>query len=150
VQISGTGYYPACKRTAEDVDGDVRSIWDHTRLEAMRYPVAVPSRGFQLLNRPARQAELLDTFLRQRPHEDIVFDFTVSTQSNLAIAATAGFNWLNHCATIAGVERDRFLGTLSHFRRILSLAQQWWALEGADARCDRMLHEQQTAPLLLN
>jgi hypothetical protein len=24
--------YPACKRTLSDVDGDVRSVWDHTRL----------------------------------------------------------------------------------------------------------------------
>jgi hypothetical protein len=29
--------YPACKRTLSDVGGDVRSIWDHTRLEAIRY-----------------------------------------------------------------------------------------------------------------
>ena len=29
--------YPACKRTLSDAGGDVATVWDHTRLEAMRY-----------------------------------------------------------------------------------------------------------------
>jgi hypothetical protein len=36
--------YPACKRTLSDVDGDVRAVWDQTRLEAMRYVMMVPGR----------------------------------------------------------------------------------------------------------
>ena len=36
--------YPACKRAPSDVCGDVRSIWDHTRLEAMRYVMLVPGK----------------------------------------------------------------------------------------------------------
>jgi hypothetical protein len=36
--------YPACKRTSGDAEGDVRAIWDHTRLEAVRYAVLVPAR----------------------------------------------------------------------------------------------------------
>src|SRR4051794_25152991 len=68
--------YPACRRTRADAEADVRAIWDHTRLEAVRYVVMVPARGFELLGEPARQGELLDGYLRQRPHEDIVIDFT--------------------------------------------------------------------------
>ena len=49
--------YPACKRTASDAGGDIASIWDHTRLEAMRYVMAVPAREFELLGEPARQVD---------------------------------------------------------------------------------------------
>ena len=38
--------YPACKRTLSDKDGDVRSVWDQTRLEAIRYAMMVPGRAF--------------------------------------------------------------------------------------------------------
>jgi hypothetical protein len=64
--------YPACKRTLSDVDGDVRSIWHHTRLEAIRYLTMVPRREFELLAEPARQPAMLEAYLRQRPHEDTV------------------------------------------------------------------------------
>ena len=66
--------YPACKRTLSDVDGDVRSVWDHTRLEAMRYVMMVPCREFELLNGPARQIEMMDAYLFQRPHGETVVD----------------------------------------------------------------------------
>ena len=141
--------YPACKRTSADADGDIRSIWDHTRLEAMRYLMVVPRREFELLGEPARQPELLEAYLRQRPHEDTVIEFTGATMADLAIAVIAGFNWLNHCASLVGVNRERFSGTLSTFRKIAVLAQQWWAMEGAEARCDQMLRDQQAPPLLL-
>ena len=49
--------YPACKRTAANTEGDIRSIWDDTRLEAMRYLIEVPRREFELLGEPARQVE---------------------------------------------------------------------------------------------
>src|SRR5712672_1848629 len=49
--------YPACKRKPSDAHGDVRSIWDHTRLEAIRYVTMVPRREFELLAEPARQGE---------------------------------------------------------------------------------------------
>ena len=54
--------------------------------------------------------------------------------SDLAIAITAGFNWLNHCAGLVQVDRSKFRATLSHFREITVLAQQWWSTPGADAR----------------
>jgi hypothetical protein len=31
--------YPACRRALSDASGDVRSVWDDTRLEAMRYVI---------------------------------------------------------------------------------------------------------------
>ena len=141
--------YPACKRTAANTEGDIRSIWDHTRLEAMRYLIEVPRREFELLGEPARQVEMLDTYLRRLPHEDIVIEFTGTAMADLAIAIVAGFNWLNHCATLVEVNRERFSGTLSTFRKVAVLAQQWWAKEGADARYGQMLGEQRTPPLML-
>jgi hypothetical protein len=141
--------YPACKREPKDVGGEVRLVWDHIRLEAMRYLVAVPAHGFHLLAEPARQIEILDAFLRQRPHEDVVIDFTGNTNSDLAIAAIAGFNWLNHCALMVGANRDRFTGTLRHFRKVVVTVQQWWEMEGAEERCGQMLREQETPPLMI-
>ena len=141
--------YPACKRTPSDPHGDIRSIWDHTRQEALRYLTMVPRREFELLAEPARQSDMLEAYLRQRPHEDIVIEFTGSTMSDLAIATIAGFNWLNHCAVLVGADRDKFSGTLSNFRKVTALAQQWWAMEGADARCNQLLAERGRPPLML-
>jgi hypothetical protein len=141
--------YPACKRPRSDPHGDVRSIWDHTRLEAIRYVTMVPRGEFELLAEPARQPEMLEAYHRQRPHEDIVIEFTGSTMGDLAIAIIAGFNWLNHCAALAAADRDKFLGTLTSFRKVTSLAQQWWAMEGADERCRQMLTEHENPPLML-
>jgi hypothetical protein len=140
--------YPACKRTISNAD-DVRTVWDHTRLEAVRYLTMVPRREFELLGDPARQSEMLDAFLRQQPHEDTVIDFTGSTMNDIAIAVFAGFNWLNQCAVLAGVDRDKFSGTLHHFRKLVVLAQQWWAMEGAGPRCSQMLAEGEKPPLML-
>jgi hypothetical protein len=140
--------YPACKQAISSA-GDVRAVWDHTRLEAMRYLMMVPGREFELLAEPARQAEMLEAFLRQQPHADTVIDFTGSAMSDIAIAVFAGFNWLSHCAVLAGVDRDKFSGTLHHFRKLVVLAQQWWATEGADARCRQMLANGEKPPLML-
>src|ERR1019366_8490083 len=141
--------YPACKRIPSDAHSDVRSIWDHTRLEAIRYVTMVPRREFELLADPSRQTEMLEAYLRQQPHEDTVIEFTGSTMNDLAIAIVAGFNWLNHCAVLVEVDRHKFSGTLNNFRKITFLAQQWWAMEGADARCNQMLLEQEKPPLML-
>ena len=141
--------YPACKRKSSDVRGDVRSIWDHTRLEAIRYVTMVPRREFEPLAEPARQPDVLEAYLRQRPHEDTVIEFTGSTMNDLAIAIIAGFNWLNHCAVLAGADRDKFSGTLSNFRKVTGLARQWWAMDGAGERCSQMLAEGGTPPLML-
>jgi hypothetical protein len=143
----GRVVYPACKRTVLDAS-DVRTIWDHTRLEAARYVMMVPGRGFELLGEPSSQSELLNAFLRQPPHEDTVIDFTGSAMSDIAIAVFAGFNWLNHCALLAGVERDKVSGTLHHFRKLVVLAQQWWAMEGAGPRCRQMLADGEKPPLM--
>src|SRR5258708_15803754 len=141
--------YPACKRAPGDVDGNLGSIWDHTRLEAMRYVMVVPRREFQLLAEPSRQPEMVEAYLRQRPHEDTVIEFTGSTMGDLAIAVIAGFNWLNRCATLVEVNRERFSGTLNNFRKIAVLAQQWWAMDGAAARCGQMLLAQQIPEVML-
>jgi len=133
--------YPACKRTPSDAHGDIGSIWNHTRLEAVRYVSMVPRREFEPLAEPARQPDVLEAYLRQRPHDDTVIEFTGSAMSDLAIAIIAGFNWLNHCAVLAGADRDKFSGTLSNFRKVTGLARQWWAMEGAGERCSQMLAE---------
>jgi hypothetical protein len=140
--------YPACKHSISDPT-DVRTIWDYTRLEAMRYVMLVPRREFELLGDPDRQSEMLEAFLRQQPHEDTVIDFTGSTMSDIAISVFAGFNWLSQCAVVAGVDRDKFSGTLHHFRKLAVLAQQWWAMEGAGPRCRQMLANGEKPPLML-
>jgi hypothetical protein len=141
--------YPACKRPRSDAHGDIRSIWDHTRLEAVRYVTMVPRREFGLLAEPARQPEMLEAYLRQRPHEDTVIEFTGSAMSDLAIAIIAGFNWLNHCGVLAAADRDKFSGTLTNFRKVTTLALQWWAMAGADERCGQMLAQHEKPPLML-
>ena len=140
--------YPACKQIISN-DSDLRAVWDHTRLEAMRYLIMVPGREFGLLAEPARQPEMLEAFLRQQPHDDTVIEFTGSTMSDIAIAIFAGFNWLNHCAVLGAAERERFSGTLHHFRKLVVLAQQWWATEGADSRCRQMIEAGERPPLML-
>jgi hypothetical protein len=140
--------YPACKQAVSSAD-DVRAIWDRTRLEAVRYLVMLPGREFELLAEPARQSEMFEAFLRQQPHDDTVIDFTGSTMNDIAIAIFAGFNWLNHCAVLTAVEREKFSGTLQHFRKLVVLAQQWWATEGADSRCRQMIEAGEKPPLML-
>jgi hypothetical protein len=140
--------YPACKQIIWSAD-DVRAVWNHTRLEAMRYLAMVPRREFELLAEPARQSEMLEAFLRQQPHDDTVIDFTGSTMTDIAIATFAGFNWLSHCAVLAAVEREKFSGTLQHFRKLVVLAQQWWAMEGAGPRCRQMIENGEKPPLML-
>lgn len=141
--------YPACKRTAGDPHGDVRAVWQHTRLEALRYLVSVPGRDSELLIAPARQAEMISALLRQQPHEDTVIDFTGVAIEDIGTAIIAGFNWLNHCAVLAGVPRDKVARMLTSFRKVVRTAQQWWDVEGASDRCARMLAERERPPLVL-
>ena len=118
--------YPACKRTLSDAGGDVATVWDHTRLEAMRYVIAVPGHESGLLTDAARQLEMIDAYLFQRPHADTVIDFTGTATADFSIAIVAGLNWLTHCAQLAGVDPVRQSGTIRHFRKLVTLAQQWW------------------------
>ena len=111
------------------------SVCDHTRLEAMRYLLTVPRGEFRLLAEPDSQAAILDAYLRQLPHDETVIEFTGNTTSDLAIAVIAGFNWLTHCAGLAGADRKTFSGTLNRFRRVAMSAQKWWEMEGARERC---------------
>ena len=141
--------YPACKRTAANTEGDIRSIWDHTRLEAMRYLMEVPRREFELLGEPARQVEMLDTYLRRLPHEDIVIEFTGTAMADLAIAIVAGFNWLNHCATLVEVNREEIFGNALLLLGRSGARAAMVGEEGADARYGQMLGEQRTPPLML-
>lgn len=141
--------YPACTRTLTDKAGDVRSIWEHTRIEAMRYVMMVPRREVELLVDPARQTAMIEAFLRRRPHEDTVVDFAGVAIDDYAVAIVAGFNWLNHCAVLAGVDPDKFWRPLRNFRKIVLVAQRWWAIDGAGPRCSRMLVERQYPPLMV-
>ena len=88
-------------------------------------------------------------FLRQQPHENTVVDFTGVAVEDLVIAVIAGLNWLNHCASQAGVQREKVARTLTSFRKVVRLAQQWWETEGAATRCAQMLAERQKPPLML-
>jgi hypothetical protein len=141
--------YPACKRTLSDPDGDVRSVWDHTRLEAIRYVVMVPGRDFALLIEPTRQLEMIDAYLLQRPHAETVIDFTGTSSTDFSIAILAGLNWLRHCAQLAGVLPAQQSGTLSNFRRVVTLAQGWWLITGAAERCSQLLASGEKPPLML-
>jgi hypothetical protein len=110
----------------------------------------VPRNEHRLLAEPDQQTALLDGYLRQLPHEDMVIEFTGNTSADLAIAIIAGFNWLLHCAHLAGADPKEFYGALRNFRRIASSAQKWWANDGAQARYAEMLQAQQEPPLFLN
>lgn len=140
--------YPACKRALSDVDGDVVSVWDHTRLEAMQYVIAVPGHEFALLGEAPRQIEMIDAYLFQRPHGDTVIDFTGTATADFAIAIMAGLNWLTHCADLAGVDPARQSGTIRHFRKLVTLAQRWWLTEGAVERCGQLLSRGEQPPLM--
>ena len=142
--------YPACKRTLSDAAGDVGSVWDHTRLEAMQYVMAVPGQEFGLLSAAPRQLEMIDAYLFQRPHGDTVIDFTGTATVDFSIAILAGLNWLTHCAELAGVPLAQQTGTLRHFRKLVTLAQRWWLTEGAVERCGQMLADGEQPPLMLH
>jgi hypothetical protein len=141
--------YPACRRALSDANSDVRSVWDDTRLEAMRYVMMVPGREFDLLSRPARQMEMIDAYLFQRAHAETVIDFTGTASTDFAIAILAGLNWLTHCAHLASVPPAQQSGTIRNFRRIVTVAQQWWLTEGAHERCDQLIANRQQPPLML-
>ncbi|WP_157083365.1 hypothetical protein [Bradyrhizobium manausense] len=140
--------YPACNRTLNDADGNVRAIWEHTRLEACRYVMMVPRRDVELLVSAVRQAEMMDAFLRQLPHEETVVDFRGVPFDDYPTAIIAGLNWLDHCAFLAGVDPDKFRRTGRDFRHFVVLAQQWWAIENAGPRCYEMLANRQVPPLM--
>lgn len=141
--------YPACKRTLADADGNVASVWDHIRLEAMQYVMAVPGPKFELLGDATRQLEMIDAYLFQRPHENTVIDFTGVAAADFSIAILAGLNWLTHCAELAAVPASQQTGTLRHFRKLVTLAQKWWLTEGALERCAGMLARREQPPLML-
>lgn len=141
--------YPACKRTLSDADGDVAAVWDHTRLEAMRYVIAVPGHEAGLLTDAARQLEMIDAYLFHRPHADTVIDFTGTATADFCTAIVAGLNWLTHCAQLAGVDPARQSGTIRHFRKLVTLAQGWWLTEGAAERCAQLLSAGRQPPLML-
>jgi hypothetical protein len=145
---NGKLIYPACKRALSDIDGDVRSVWDHTRLEAMRYLTMVPGADFELLTHADRQIEMMDAYLLQRPHDDIVIEFTGTATADFAIAVLAGLNWLTHCAKLSGVDISKQSGTIRHFRKIVTLAHGWWLTEGASERCRQLLDNGERPPLM--
>jgi hypothetical protein len=142
---------PACKRTASDPASDQATIADHTHLEAFRYLLEVPRDEYRLLAEPDSQVEIIDGYLRQIPHDQMVIEFTGVTNADLAIAIIAGFNWLVHCAVLTGgADHSSFYGALRNFRRIGSSAQKWWAADDAKQRCAEMLQAGEAPPLFLN
>ncbi|WP_065750982.1 hypothetical protein [Bradyrhizobium paxllaeri] len=147
---NGKWVYPACKRKSSDAGADKQTVCDHTRLEAVRYLLMVPRGEFKLLAEADSQSAILDAYLRQRPHEDTVIEFSGNTMNDLAISVVAGFNWLNHCASLAGADRRQFSGMLNHFRKVATSAQKWWEMDGAKERYAQMLQAGQEPPLLLN
>jgi hypothetical protein len=142
--------YPACTRTPDATDGGPREIWRHTRLEALRYLALIPGRESALLTAPERQAEMVEAYLRLKPHDQTVMDVTGRPADDVATAIIAGLNWLNHCAALAKVDRTRISGILRNFRKVVIVAQRWWGTEGAEARCREMLAAAQHPPLMLN
>ncbi|MBH5370954.1 hypothetical protein HZZ16_22920 [Bradyrhizobium sp. CNPSo 4016] len=140
--------YPACNRTLNDAGGNVRAIWKHTRLEACRYVMMVPRRDVDLLVSAVRQAEMMDAFLRLPRHEDTVVEFKGVPLVDYPTAIIAGLNWLDRCAFLAGVDPNKFSRTGRDFRRLVALAQQWWAIENAGSRCNEMLANRQVPPLM--
>jgi len=146
---NGKWVYPACKRASSDAGADKEQIGNHTRLEAMRYLLMVPRGEFRLLADPQSQAAILEAYLRQLPHDETVIEFTGNTMSDLAIAVIAGFNWLTHCASLAGADRKIFLATLNHFRRVAMAAEKWWEMDGASERYAQLLQARKEPPLFL-
>ena len=132
--------YPAAKRRLNDADGNIRAVWEHTRLEACRYLIMLPRPDIELLIGPARQAEMIDAFLRQTPRDETVVDFNGVPAEHCSLAIGAGLNWLGHCASLARVPSDKFKRTRRDFKHLAVLAQQWGRLDGAEAdtiRCSR-------------
>jgi hypothetical protein len=115
----------------------------------MQYVMSVPGAQFELLSGPARQSEMIEAYLLQRPHENTVIDFTGTTSANFAIAIVAGLNWLTHCAQLAGVPPAQQSGTIRNFRKLIELAERWWLTEGAIERCAQMLARMERPPLML-
>ena len=142
--------HPACKRTLADASGDVASVWDHTRLEAVQYVMVVPGGEFGLLTDPTRQLDMIDGYLFQRPHDNTVIDFTGTATADFSIAILAGLNWLTHCAHLANVPLSQQTGTIRNFRKLVTLAQKWWLTEGALERCGQMLANGEQPPLMLH
>src|ERR1700731_5004970 len=118
--------YPACRRAHSDANGDVRSVWDDTRLEAMRYVMVVPGQEFGLLSGPLRQMEMIDAYLFQRAHAETVIDFTGTASTDFAIAILAGLNWLTHCAHLVSVPPAQQTGKIRIFKECVTFAQTWW------------------------
>jgi hypothetical protein len=140
--------YPAAKRRLNDADGNIRAVWEHTRLEACRYVIMVPRPDIELLIGPARQAEMIDAFLRQKPHEETVVDFNGVPAEDYSLAIGAGLNWLGHCAILTRVPPEKFKRTRRDFRHLVVLAQQWWRLDGAEARYHQVLANHDFPPLM--
>ena len=141
--------YPACRREPGAAEGSAREIWRDTRLEALRYLAMIPGRDSALLTAPQRQAEMMEVYLRLPPHDETVIDFTGRAADDVAIAIVAGLNWLNHCAALTRVDRAKVTGTLRNFRKLVVVAERWWATDGAEARCEEMLAARRFPPLML-
>jgi hypothetical protein len=108
----------------------------------------VPGADFDLLTNADRQIEMIDAYLLQRPHDDVVIEFTGTATTDFALAVLAGLNWLTHCAKLAGVDPPKQSGTIRHFRKIVTLAHGWWLADGAGERCRQMLANGERPPLM--
>jgi hypothetical protein len=141
--------YPACRRATGDSYGDIQSVWEHTRLEAMRYLMLVPGADFKFLVASDYQVQMMSAYLRQRAHADTVVDYTGDATADFAIAVIAGLNWLTHCAKVAGVPPNAQTRAISNFRRLIVLADHWWSAEGAIQRSRQLPALEMPAPVMI-
>ena len=69
--------YPACKRTLGRCGRGRRPrLGSHPAGGAALFDRGARGTSFELLSEPARQIEMIDAYLAQRPHGDTVIDFT--------------------------------------------------------------------------
>ncbi len=132
-----------------DAGADKDQICHHTRLEAVRYLLTVPRGEFRLLAEPDPQPAMLDAYLRQLPHDETVIEFTGNTMSDLAIAVIAGFNWLNHCAGLAGADRRKFPERSTTSEGLRCRPRNGGEMKGASERYAQLLQAQREPPLFL-
>ncbi len=126
----------------------LRAIWEHTRLEAMRYVPMVPRKGAALLADPSRQAEMIDAFLRQRAHDNTIVDFTGTAIEDYGIAIYAALNWLNHCGSIVNADPQKFSGTLRSSARSWSSPGSGGRSTAPRTAAGQMLEARERPPLV--
>ena len=100
-----------------------QGIAEHTRLEAFRYLLAVPRSEFRLLADPDQQAALLDGYLRQLPHEDIVYLGDTARVPYGTRGRQTILNYSHACASVLREQRIKLLVTACNTVSAIALEQ---------------------------